>query len=63
MWESSWDIDWEYLPTSKWNDTEDVVGETGNYVLQHPTSKLELVGVYGHNGKTTIATLLYNMFL
>ena len=27
-----------------------------------PTSKLELVGVTGTNGKTTIATLLYNMF-
>jgi UDP-N-acetylmuramoyl-L-alanyl-D-glutamate--2,6-diaminopimelate ligase len=27
-----------------------------------PTSKLTLVGVTGTNGKTTIATLLYNMF-
>ena len=27
-----------------------------------PTSKLKLVGVTGTNGKTTIATLLYNMF-
>jgi UDP-N-acetylmuramoyl-L-alanyl-D-glutamate--2,6-diaminopimelate ligase len=27
-----------------------------------PTSQLELVGVTGTNGKTTIATLLYNMF-
>ena len=27
-----------------------------------PTSKLELVGVTGTNGKTTIATLLYKMF-
>ena len=28
----------------------------------NPTSKLELVGVTGTNGKTTIATLLYNLF-
>ena len=27
-----------------------------------PTSKMELVGVTGTNGKTTIATLLYNTF-
>src|SRR5574344_724263 len=28
----------------------------------HPSSKLYLVGVTGKNGKTTIATLLYNLF-
>jgi UDP-N-acetylmuramoyl-L-alanyl-D-glutamate--2,6-diaminopimelate ligase len=28
----------------------------------HPSSKLYLVGVTGTNGKTTIATLLYNLF-
>ncbi len=28
----------------------------------NPTSKMELVGVTGTNGKTTIATLLYNLF-
>ena len=28
----------------------------------HPSRKLRLTGVTGTNGKTTIATLLYNMF-
>lgn len=43
-------------------DTEDVVGKLATTFYGNPTSKLELVGVTGTNGKTTIATLLYNMF-
>ncbi len=46
----------------KVNDTEDVVGKLATSFYGDPTSKLELVGVTGTNGKTTIATLLYNMF-
>lgn len=46
----------------KVNDTEDVVGKLATTFYGDPTSKLELVGVTGANGKTTIATLLYNMF-
>lgn len=43
-------------------DTEAVVGRMATLFYGDPTSKLELVGVTGTNGKTTIATLLYNMF-
>ena len=43
-------------------DTEDVVGQVATTFYGNPTSKLKLVGVTGTNGKTTIATLLYNMF-
>ena len=43
----------------KVNDTEDVVGKLATTFYGDPTSKLELVGVTGTNGKTTIATLLY----
>ena len=43
-------------------DTEDVVGQIATTFYGNPTSKLKLVGVTGTNGKTTIATLLYNMF-
>ena len=43
-------------------DTEDVVGQVTTTFYGNPTSKLKLVGVTGTNGKTTIATLLYNMF-
>ena len=43
-------------------NTEDVVGQVATTFYGNPTSKLKLVGVTGTNGKTTIATLLYNMF-
>ncbi|MBQ8463676.1 MAG: UDP-N-acetylmuramoyl-L-alanyl-D-glutamate--2,6-diaminopimelate ligase [Prevotella sp.] len=42
--------------------TEAVVGQTATTFQGDPTSQLKLVGVTGTNGKTTIATLLYNMF-
>ena len=42
--------------------TEDVVGEVATTFYGDPSHKLRLVGVTGTNGKTTIATLLYNMF-
>ena len=43
-------------------DCEDSVGHVATTFYGDPTSKLKLVGVTGTNGKTTIATLLYNMF-
>ena len=43
-------------------DTEDCVGKLATTFYGNPTDKLELIGVTGTNGKTTIATLLYNMF-
>ena len=43
-------------------DCEDSVGPVATTFYGDPTSKLKLVGVTGTNGKTTIATLLYNMF-
>ena len=42
--------------------TEDAVGKCATTFYGNPTSKLKLIGVTGTNGKTTIATLLYNMF-
>lgn len=44
------------------DSTEAVVGKVATTFHGDPTSKLKLVGVTGTNGKTTIATLLYNMF-
>lgn len=43
-------------------DSEDSVGKIATLFYGDPTSKMELVGVTGTNGKTTIATLLYNTF-
>lgn len=42
--------------------TGDCVGQVATTFYGTPTSRLRLVGVTGTNGKTTIATLLYNMF-
>ncbi len=42
--------------------TEAAVGPVTTLFYGDPSSRLKLVGVTGTNGKTTIATLLYNMF-
>lgn len=42
--------------------TEEAVGPVATLFYGDPSRKLKLVGVTGTNGKTTIATLLYNMF-
>lgn len=44
------------------NCAEQCVGVIATNFYADPTSFLELVGVTGTNGKTTIATLLYKMF-
>lgn len=43
-------------------DSEEAIGKVATVFYGDPTSKLDLVGVTGTNGKTTIATLLYQMF-
>lgn len=43
-------------------NTEQVTGEVATTFYGNPTSKMKLVGVTGTNGKTTIATVLYEMF-
>ena len=43
-------------------NTEDIIGKMATTFYGDPSSKLELIGVTGTNGKTTIATLLYKMF-
>ena len=44
------------------SSTENCVGKVATTFYGEPSKKLKLVGVTGTNGKTTIATLLYNMF-
>lgn len=44
------------------DSTEEVVGAVATVFYGEPSLKLKLVGITGTNGKTTIATLLYNMF-
>ena len=43
-------------------NSEQIVGQVATDFYGDPTSKLKLIGVTGTNGKTTIATVLYNMF-
>lgn len=43
-------------------DSEEAVGKLATAFYGDPTSKLNLIGVTGTNGKTTVATLLYKMF-
>ncbi len=60
----------ERLPEETYEDvtyvqvdsTEDAVGKVATLFYGDPSRHLKLVGVTGTNGKTTIATLLYNMF-
>lgn len=44
------------------HDSNAALGHLASAWFDYPSKKLELVGVTGTNGKTTIATLLYKMF-
>ncbi len=43
-------------------NTENVVGQLATRFFGDPTGRMHLIGVTGTNGKTTIATTLYNIF-
>ena len=43
-------------------NTEDVVGTLATHYFGDPSQRMHLIGVTGTNGKTTIATVLYNIF-
>lgn len=43
-------------------DSSEALGQMASALYGFPSSKLKLVGVTGTNGKTTIATLLYELF-
>jgi UDP-N-acetylmuramoyl-L-alanyl-D-glutamate--2,6-diaminopimelate ligase len=44
------------------DDSGKALGEIASAFYNYPSKQLELVGVTGTNGKTTIATLLYELF-
>lgn len=46
----------------QYNNTEDVVGKLATTFYGNPSRRMKLIGVTGTNGKTTIATVLYNMY-
>lgn len=44
-----------------YKDTSDIVGPLATTFYGNPTKRMKLVGITGTNGKTTIATTLYNI--
>lgn len=44
------------------NDTAETMGQIAANYYESPSKRLKLIGITGTNGKTTIATLLYNLF-
>ncbi len=49
----------EYIVTE---NTQSIVGHLASRFFGEPTHKMQVVGITGTNGKTTTATLLYNLF-
>ena len=43
-------------------DVRKALGTVSSNFFDHPSKKLKVIGVTGTNGKTTIATLLFNLF-
>lgn len=43
-------------------DSAEVLGIIASNYYDNPSSKLNLIGITGTNGKTTVATLLFNLF-
>ena len=43
-------------------DSAAATGQAASSYYDHPSKKIRLTGITGTNGKTTVATLLYNMF-
>ncbi len=43
-------------------NTLEALGQIASNYYENPSSKLQLIGVTGTNGKTTITTLLFNLF-
>ena len=43
-------------------NTEIAVGIMSSNFFENPSSKINLIGITGTNGKTTVATLLFNLF-
>lgn len=43
-------------------NSREILGQVASNFYDHPSSKLKLIGATGTNGKTTVCTLLYNLF-
>ncbi len=52
----------EGISYARVNDTQAALGQAASNFFDNPSEKLSLVGVTGTNGKTTTATLLFEVF-
>ncbi len=52
----------EFVTFIKVGDSSSALGHIASAFYGNPSDKITLVGVTGTNGKTTVATLLYNLF-
>ncbi len=50
------------IPIIKVNDTKHALSQISSIINDFPSSKLNLIGVTGTNGKTTVTHLIQNMF-
>lgn len=62
VYEDNIQTDKEGITYIKVKHSADATGKIATHWYGNPTSKLKLVGVTGTNGKTTTATLLYDLF-
>ena len=62
VYEENIPTDEEGVTYIKVKHSADATGKIATHWYGNPTSKLKLVGVTGTNGKTTTATVLYDMF-
>jgi UDP-N-acetylmuramoyl-L-alanyl-D-glutamate--2,6-diaminopimelate ligase len=56
------DLAIEGVTTVKVTDSRKALALVADNFYDHPSSKLELVGITGTNGKSTTVTLLYDLF-
>lgn len=53
-------LDFNYILVK---NSRDIVGQIASNFYDNPSSKIQVIGVTGTNGKTTVATLLKNLFI
>ncbi|MCK6611059.1 MAG: UDP-N-acetylmuramoyl-L-alanyl-D-glutamate--2,6-diaminopimelate ligase [Bacteroidia bacterium] len=52
----------EHIAVVRVKDTQEAMATVASVFYNHPSSQLKLVAVTGTNGKTTVATLLFQLF-
>ncbi|MFC2080982.1 UDP-N-acetylmuramoyl-L-alanyl-D-glutamate--2,6-diaminopimelate ligase [Bacteroidota bacterium] len=52
----------EHVSYVQVEDSASALGMAASSFFSHPSRKLKVIGITGTNGKTTVATLLYNLF-